>query len=189
MRPHLALLLCLALGACAYETPPPDTAVWPAGGFGNYTNASPGWASVDLASYVFANPRRIAGNAVMGARAVAALDYVAGAMSSVPGWDYEGPLTRMMMLRARVAVRRVVGIAPATRSQLVVDALTTAANRLDAGDRKGALAALADPAFTLGPEATLHRLAHLPYVPIAATATVHAELGLVPGTGAPWLMM
>jgi hypothetical protein len=74
------------------------------------------------------------------------------------------------MLRGREEVRSVLGIAPGTRSQEVVDRLVAAASALQSGNRAAAESALDSPRFTLGPQRTLALLDNLPPLPEANVA-------------------
>ena len=73
----------------------------------------------------FALPSPTHGDPEAAARAVAGLDYLAGALNTDPVYKYLSPIADQDMLRARREVRRVLGIVPTATSQQVVNALTT----------------------------------------------------------------
>src|SRR4051812_37490849 len=110
MRRHTRLLLAFLVPAgCAAVTPPPDTARLPPNAFGVYADGDIG--AINQAQWAFASPARTRNNPADAARAVAAVDYLAGALSTYPRWDFMSPLTKQEMLWARVEVRQAVGIA------------------------------------------------------------------------------
>lgn len=162
---------CLVLVGCGAITPPPDTARIYPGNFGLFDNDV---GAINDAQWAWASPSRVRGNPVDGARAVAAVDYLAGELTTSPRWDHMSPLTKLEMLQARVAVRQAMGIAPAARSQDVVDSLLRTAAALENHDQAAAMAALRTPVYTQPPEQTYAKLAALPFVHIANIATQHA---------------
>lgn len=170
MRRPLALALACLLAACepGYV---PDAARAPAGAFGE---GDQDLAAVNVAQYAFMDSGRLYGRPADGARAVAAIDYLAGQFAVSSRWSNLPDDLKGEMLSARDAVRQAAGIAPDAPSQLVVDRLTRAYRDLAAGDRQAALADLTGPAFTLGPDATLRRLGNMPYLLAASTAAQHA---------------
>ena len=85
------------------------------------------------------------------------------------------------MLRARVDVRRVLGIDPGVRSQIVVNALMGFASAWQAEDQQAALHALAAPGFTLPPPQMVQVLSNLPYVQSANIASTDAAQQMLPG--------
>ena len=174
----LAILACLVIAGCTAATPPPDTAQLPFAAFGTMDNDV---AAANQASWAFASPDRTRNNPVDAARACAAIDYLAGQLSSSPRWIAVSPLTRQEMLRARGDVRRVLGIAPETRSQIVVDALLRFAAAWQVGDQPAALQALSAPGFTLTPQQTLQNLFNLPYVQTANVGSIDAAREMLPG--------
>ena len=103
-----------------------------------------------------------------------AIDYLAGELSSNPRWIMVSPLTKQEMLRARVDVRQVLGIAPNAPSQFVVETLLQFAWLWQAGNQPAAMQALAAPGFTLPPQQTLQVLTNLPYVRSANIASIDA---------------
>ena len=150
MHPRPATLL-VALLAAACPTPRPDAArlVGPAGMLGDDVLA------IDQAEWAFASAARTRNDPADAARAVAALDYLAGNLSVSPRWVAVSLITKRQMLEARAETRAALGIAPDAPSQFVVDRMMQAADALTVNDVPAALAILATPAFTRGPERTL----------------------------------
>jgi hypothetical protein len=171
------VLPCLAIAACAVQ-PPPDTASLPFGAFGTLDNDV---GAANQASWAFAAPARTLNDPVDAARAAAAVDYLAGELSSNPRWVTLSPLTRQEMLQARADVRRALGIRPDAPSQLVVNALLQFASAWQSGNQAAAMQALASPVFTLPPQQTLHVLTNLPYIRSANIATADAATQMLPG--------
>ena len=178
MRPWL-VLWALIPAACGPLPAPVDTAQLPPGLFGG---SDQDVAAVQFAQYAFADASRTYGDASAGAQAVLAMDYIAGALSTAPRWASIPAGTQSELLQARQATRAAVGIAPNAPSQLVVDSLVSARQKLLSGDQPGAQAALASPAFSLPPAETLQKLANLQYIQLANVATTDAaETILSPG--------
>jgi len=173
MRPRaLVVLAALLLAGCASIAPPPDTARLPPNAYGLFADNDIG--AINLAQGAFADPGRTRNDPADAARVAAAVDYLAGELSSSPRWTAMSPITKGQMLQAREEVRQALGIAPGAPSQLVVDALLGAANAIAAGDRTAALAALRSPVFTWPPEQTLARLSDMPFLPMANVASQRA---------------
>jgi len=127
--------------------------------------------AIAIAEQDFVDPSRTYGHPADAARAAAAVDYLAGELSTGPAWAGLDPKVKADMLDARQAVRASLGVAPGASSQTVVDDLLAAAHALDDGDDARARLALGPPAFTAPAEETLHRLADLPYIRSANIAT------------------
>jgi hypothetical protein len=138
-------------------------------------------AAANQSSWAFAAPERTRSDPVDAARACAAIDYLAGELSSNPRWLQVSPLTKQQMLQARVDVRRVLGIDPRVRSQIVVDALMRFAAAWQAGDQPAALHALAAPGFALRPPQMVQVMSDLPYVQSANIASLDAAREMMPG--------
>jgi hypothetical protein len=176
IRPAI-VLACLAIAACAVQ-PPPDTASVPPGAFGQFDNDVP---AANQASWAFAIPARTLNSPVDAARASAAVDYLAGELSSNPRWVTLSPLTKMKMLEARADVRRVLGIRPDAPSQLVTNGLLQFAWLWQYDGTPAAMQVLATPIFTLPPEQTLQVLNNMPYIQSANIATLDAANQMLPG--------
>jgi hypothetical protein len=166
------LLASLLPAGCSAVTPPPDTARLPPDAFG--INADGDIGAMNQAQWAFASPARTRNDPADAARAVAAVDYLAGALSSSPRWDFMSPLTKQEMLWARAEVRQAVGIAPAAPSQEVVNRLLYAGNALAASNPAAAETALQPPVFTWPPQQTLAVLSAMPFLREANIATQHA---------------
>jgi hypothetical protein len=165
------ILGCLLLAACTAATPPPDTARLPMGTFGLADNDM---GAINLASSAFASAGRTRNNPVGAARAAAAVDYLAGQLSSSPRWLSVSPLIKQQMLQARTDVRQVLGITPDASSQAVVNALLQFADAWQAGNQSAAMQALGAPVFTLPPMQTQQVLSNMPPMPSVNTATMNA---------------
>jgi hypothetical protein len=177
------LLACLSLTACGLQGPPVDTAIPPAGAFGS--NGDSDIAAINLSSWAFSLSRNTRDRPVEAARAIAAVDYLGGQLSSSPRWDAMSPIVKSEMLQARSQTRAAIGVAPDARSQIVVSSLASYAASLTAnGDQAAAAAYLANPAFTLGPAATEAKLMDLPFMPQVNIATQRANAAAGNGTGA-----
>ncbi len=174
----LILFACLLAAGCASIAPPPDTARLPPNAYGLFEDNDVG--AINLAQWAFADPARTRNDPIDAARAAAAVDYLAGQLSSSPRWVAMSPITKGQMLQAREEVRQALGIAPGAPSQLVVDGLLGAANALAAGDRPLALAALRSPVFVWPPDQMLARLSDMPFLPIANVASQRAALQRFP---------
>jgi len=183
MYKYLILLAAnLAVGACGYQTLLPDTAQAPEGAFGS--NGDEDVAAINLASWAFSLSTNIRHNPIEAARSVAAVDYLAGELSSSPRWIGISPFVQMEMLQAREEVRAAIGILPNARSQVVVNSLSRyAASLAENGDQLQALQYLTNPAFTLGPKLTEARLENLPFMSTTNVATQRAAASMGGGSG------
>ena len=159
----------LTLSGCALEDPQVDTARLYGPAFGS--NADPDQAAINISSWAFSSASNTANRPIEAARAVAAVDYLAGELNTGFRWAQMSPIPKMEMLNARAQVRTAIGIAPNARSQSVVDRLLTAADALQHQDAAAAEAALAAPTFTLPPQETLARLDRLPFMSQTNVAT------------------
>lgn len=93
------------------------------------------------------------------ARVFADVEYISGAFNSHARWIGTQGNALVEIMIARREVRGVIGISNQTPTQAVVDALLAVSQ---AADGAPLLAALANPVFTLGPDATLQRLQNVP---------------------------
>lgn len=178
--PLVPLAMVAMLAAC---TPviPPDTAIMPRSAAGTPVMSDEG--AMQLSAYALGVPSRTRDDPVTGARAIAAIDYLAGALYSNPRFVYVTAVTKSQMVLGKAEVRRVLGIDPRASSQEVVDRLIAAAGAMEGRDTAQADAALTSPAFTLGPPRTLAMLANLPYLPAADVAAQKASQEAEPRTG------
>lgn len=138
----------------------------------------PDVSSVYIAEWAFADPSRTSGHPAEGARAAAAMDYIAGELNTAPRWANIPATTQMQLLQGRVEVRRAIGVTPGASSQAVVDRLTMAADALDHQDRSAALRQLATSVFDVPAQTVLARLSNLPYLQMANVSTIHAANSL-----------
>jgi hypothetical protein len=168
-----ALALGLLLNSCGAAQPAVDVARVSSGAFGS--NGDDDVFAINLSSWALATPGRTKADPVDAARALAAVDYLAGELSYNPRWEYMSPITKNQMVQARLEVRQAIGVAPGASSQAVVVALLTYANALQTGDRAAADRALSTNIFTRSPDQITQTLAALPYLPIANVATQHAS--------------
>ena len=177
----LLLTICALLGGCALETPPPDTAQLPPDAFGTYLDGDVG--AISLASYAFASPQRTFNRPAEAAQAVAAVDYLAGELSTNPRWTDFSPLTKIEMLDARTKLRRALGIAPGAPSQVVVSSMLAASTAIQNHDLPTTLHDLGVWCYTRDPRTTLALLTHMPYLPVVNVATLHADAQSEPHGG------
>jgi hypothetical protein len=164
----VALFAALTPAACGV-TPPPDTAVVPPAAFGGLLG--PDVAAMNLAAYAFGDASRTYGNPAEAARALAALDYMAGEINTNPRWSGISALAQVNMLRARVTMRRAMGIDLSAPSQVVVNSLLAASAAFAAGNTAQAAAILHPPAF---PADIVQRLSNMPYIASVNAATTEA---------------
>jgi hypothetical protein len=168
----MAIVLGAGLGGCAY-TPPPDTAIMPLTVVGTPIMSDQG--AIGLSSYVLGDGSLYTGHPVDAARALAAIDYLAGALYSNPRWVGIPSESKARMLLARGEIRQALAIAPGASSQLVVNGLVAASNALAGGDDAAAQRALPVSVFTLGPERTIALLNRLPPLPVATAAAQYVN--------------
>lgn len=163
-----AFPLLLLLAACAPftapiqgVTPPPSADQRGAG--------DPTRGAIISTAYVFGQPAAVAGNPAAAAEAVAQLEYLAVELAIGATWrDIDG-LVAPAMAGGRDEARGALGLRPGVSAQSAIDSLSAAAGALRAGEGSRAEAALAP--VSADPGVTLQRLAALPYLPRAASAT------------------
>jgi hypothetical protein len=165
-------LLLLLLSACTPAAPGPQVAQLPPGLYGIYEDNDVG--AINLSSWAFASPQRTFNDPVDAIKAVVAIEYLADELNVSPRWIGMSPFAKQEMVEARVEVRRVLGIVPDAQSQIVINALLSAAWQLQAGNQTEAARALGTPPFSLPPERTLQLLASLPFIRSANIATMDA---------------
>lgn len=169
-RAGLALLAVLA--GCT-PSAPPDVATLRPGSFGG---ALAGDARlVNVAAEAWRDPAALSGRPRDGARAVAAIELLAGDLAMEPRWAALPVTIRADMTQARIDLRASLGITPGAASQAVMDSLARADAALSAGDAASARAALTRPFYTLGPDATLRQLGALPQVLSAGIAATEVQ--------------
>ena len=158
------LLTVLAAAACAPATPPPTL---PAGPSGTVTTDPITVARQNAAAF-FMSPQ--AGKPAEAARAIADIEFLAGAVPSDPRWQTASANALTQLAQARDQARRALGIPRQASAQAVIDGLMSAATALEANDRAGVARALPRTVFTAGPEQTVRRLATPPRIPSASAA-------------------
>ena len=93
------------------------------------------------------------------ARALADVEYISGAFSTHARWLGTDASAQEQLLIARREIRHTLGISQQAPSQAVVDGLLAVSR---AGTPAALQAALADPVFSAGPQATEAVLEHFP---------------------------
>ena len=176
LLPATALLL-LTLSGCATLPPTRETPQLPPSVFGGFQDDDIG--AINLVQWAFASAGRLRGRPVEAARAVIAVEYLAGELRLNPRWVEVSPITKQEMVQARDDLHRLLGIAPGTPPQQVVNVLLTAVWNLQQARTEAALQALAAPGFTLPPDRTLQVLADLPYLRSANLAGADAGAALM----------
>jgi hypothetical protein len=164
----------MLMGGCSY--PQVDTAQMP-----QQTGLADPGNAIQYAAWAFASPSRTRGDPISSARAVAALDYAAGAINTSAAWQYYSPLINDEMLQARYTMREVLGIPPTARSQEVENTMIGVSQAMASGDTQAALHLLSTPIFTLGSTQTLALLTNMPFIRPVNIATIQAE-GMLNGT-------
>lgn len=187
MRTRLFGLLLAAAPVLAIVpagcTAPPPAWTLDLSGLNVSIGGDPDMWAINTAQWAFADPARTRGLPVEGARAAAALEYMAVQINTAPRWAEIDPISKEELLRARVELRAALGIRPDAPSQQVVSSLLHAAQALAAGDGAAATAALNNPLFTAGPQQTLAVLGALPYLREANIATMHVGANFIGGGG------
>ncbi|WP_325678416.1 hypothetical protein [Rhodopila sp.] len=171
-----SLLGASLLGGCVtISVPPLPTPVLPPMVWGIYLDNDVG--GISFAAWAFASPANTRGNPVDAARAIVAVEYLAGELDS-PRWVSVDATSKARLRQAREAVRQVVGIRADAPPQVVVNALLAFVQDVPNGAASAAAVTLTPPLFERGPQATLDTLSNLPFIPQAneATARVAAEL-------------
>ncbi len=184
VRAGLLALVCLLPAACGLPITVQDTARLAPGQLG--TGYDPDVTAVNLAQWAFADSGRIYGRPVEAARAAAAMDYIAGELSTSPRWANIPALTQEQLLQGRREVRAALWVAPGVRSQAVVDRLTAAADALSRSDQASALRELGPGVFTVPAEQVLARLSNMPYLRMANVSTMRAANELFEPGDSDW---
>ncbi|MBU8538991.1 hypothetical protein [Falsiroseomonas tokyonensis] len=173
MRHPLAAFALLLLAGCT-PMPPPESVTLPptaqAAGAGDPTRGA-----ILASSFAFGTPSRLQGNPEAAARALGQLEYLTVELGQGGAWRDIHPLVALELRQARTEARQALGFREDATPQRAVDALYGAAAALGQGDRAAALAALAPFAVPGGGEQALARLADLPPLPRAASATARAR--------------
>jgi hypothetical protein len=182
MRVQLGLvLLCAGVSACGTLPANGDTPYLPPGVYGIYEDNDVG--AINQSAWAFASASRIRNDPVDAAKAVIAVEYLAGDLNSNARWIGMSLGPKVEMVRAQGELRQVLGIRADAPPQVAVNSLLGVVGALMAGDQPAALQALSGPAFTKPPPETLALLTNLPYVPAANYATMAAAEQELPGGG------
>lgn len=165
-----ALLLLPALAACAELRTPP---AMPGGALGEVPATGPALrATAEATAAAFARQGEgLAGRPAETALALARLEALAMEISDRRTSPSLSPSVAIALRTARNESRAAVGIAASAPAAEVVQALAKVAQRLRAGDRAGAEAALVPGLFDPGGAGTLDRFAAPGPLPAAEQAT------------------
>jgi len=156
MPPRRALLLLPLLAACA-----DDPVTGYLGGFGDPLRGAAFYAPRNLG-----DTSRWQGDPAGAAMAAAQLEFLARAFrEDLLRASQTDPAVTNALDLGRAEMRATLGIAPGADGALVEGQLRAASQALRAGSPARAEAALSAAPFTLGPQATLARLADLPRLP------------------------
>jgi hypothetical protein len=137
------------------------------------TNGDIDTRALDIAAFDFGTTMR--NDPARAADAIAALDYMGGALNTSPRWIGMDPLTRLQMLQARETVRSYVGISQTASSQAVVDTMLSLAQAYQSGDQAAVQRLLASPIFILPPAAVEAHLNYIPLMPAINNVTTRAD--------------
>lgn len=154
-----ALLLALAVGACAPQGPPPTL---------------PGAST----AMVGRDPVVVVGQSVVGffrqppanqpaaaAEAIAELEWLADTLPRNPRWQTASATGLNDLSEARWQARRALGIPQSAPAQAVINGLSAASTAIAANNQTALAAALPRAIFTLGPAGTVQKLSEPPSVP------------------------
>lgn len=170
-----AILLALAVAACAPQGPPPTL---------------PGASD----AMVGRDPIVVVGQQVVGffrapqanqpaeaARAIAELEWLADTMPRNPRWQTASATGLNDLSQARWEARRALGIPQNAPAQGMINGLSAAASAIAANNQTALAAALPRNIFTLGPAATVQKLSEPPAVPSVMQAAWALSGGASPG--------
>jgi hypothetical protein len=166
------MLACLALGACG-SLKPVDFARMPQGTYGPGVDVDDGAIDTAVRALDGISPRPT--DPARLALALASVDYLAGEYASGGRWGMLDAMVQVKMQQGADEIRRTLAVAPGAKSQQVVDSLLAFSH---AAGPEAQLAALSNPIYTLGAQATLNRLKALPPLPQTASALVYASNNL-----------
>lgn len=166
------LLTALVAAGCAPSQPPPTL---PGPGSRGAVTPDPITTARQNAAEYFRNPQ--AGQPARAARAIADIEFLAGAVPADPLWQTASGNALTLLSQSRNEARRALGVPASAQSQAVIDGLMAAAAALDANDRAAVARALPRSVFTAGPQQTVRRLSQPPRVPSASGALGALALG------------
>jgi hypothetical protein len=174
--PRRATLALLLTAGCAPLAPtaPAETVNLPAAGL-PVGAGDPTRGAILASSYAFGRPGTLQGNPAAAAEALAQLEYLTAELGSGGAWRDMDPLVSVELRQAREEARAALGFRQNATAQVAVDALYGTTVALRRNDRAAAEAALVPLAPPGGSDAALARLAALPPLPRAASATARAR--------------
>jgi hypothetical protein len=164
------ILGALALAACGPTVPPPTI---PASAAPGERVIEPITRAANNAIAFFRRPQP--NQPAAAARAIADIEFLAGAVPADPRWQTSQATVQLM--QARNQGRQALGIPSSAPAQGVIDGLTRAADALDANDQAATAQALPASIFTAGPQQTIRRLAQPPRIPTASAALTALTIG------------
>jgi hypothetical protein len=174
-------MLALSVSACGSLPGTQATPELPPGVYGIYEDNDIG--AINLAAWAFASPANTRGNPINAARAIIALEFLAGELRENPRWIAMDQSVKYRMGLARNELRNIIGIPLNVPPQLVVNALLRVSRDMATGEQADMMMVLSSPIFTQSPERTLHLLSNLPYVQTANLATTRASAQSFPVGG------
>ncbi len=157
-----ALVLALALAACAPEGPPP-TLPQSLGGQTGMVGRDPIVVVGQEVVAFYRDPQ--ANRPAAAARAIAELEWLADTLPNNPRWMTASDTGINSLQESRWQARHALGIPQTAPAQAVVNGLAAAANAIDANNQAALAAALPRTVFTLGPQQTVQRLSAPPSLP------------------------
>lgn len=168
-RTAFALVLPLALGACAVASDGPVPPVPPLAGYGGQT---PQRNAISGAAEAFGNGGVLLGKPADAAVAVSRLEWTTLAVGADRSFFNFSANTSPSLTAARYEVRSYLGIRTDAPAEAVINGMEAAAAALARGDTAAAGAALPPPVFSPG---TLARLGTIDRLPGANYATRRAQ--------------
>lgn len=160
-----SFVLATLVAGCAPSAPPPTLPDATAGGA---VTTDPITQARQRAGEFFRAPQ--ANQPAKAARAIADIEYLAGAVPADPRWSTANPVALTRLTQARREGREALGIPASANAQAVIDGLLAAATALDAGATGSLAMALPRSVFTAGPQETVRRLSRPPRMPDASPA-------------------
>jgi hypothetical protein len=156
-----ALLAASALEACAPK--PPDF---------NYTGSyEPIYYAMTTAQQNLSSLAQYRGKPAQAARALAQYEFIIQELSDEVVTVSFPPASQPLIAQGHQEILDVLGIAPFTPPRSISIGLRRFANATQNGNPAGAQAALAQPFFTRGPQATAATLGNLPPMPAVESAS------------------
>lgn len=177
LRRTAAMLAMLAAAACTPAGPPP-TLPQSLGGPEGMVTRDPVVQVGQAVIGFFRAPQ--ANQPAAAARAIAELEWLADTMPTNPRWQTASGTGLNELAQARWEARNDLGIPSSAPGQAVINGLAAAATAIDGNNQTALAAALPRNVFTLGPQATVQRLAQPPSVPSVMQAAWSLSTGFGP---------